>query len=536
MSKLMRLTGLFLMAALVPGVGEAQETEEVVQTSVVLSGDEAALELELSGGRSLKVLLVGGRIYIDGDVVGNYEPGGELEVGWRQMLHDVSEGEFDGAWTAFPGEEYGTGDAAALEAIQAALQAALATVPANMAAEAGEIAREATMAAAALQEAAALAAQEAVEGGLIVELTEIEGLAHSLGRIGLVPALSDLLNGALQPPLRIVLEADEYSLPEGARVDGSLWLVETDAVLAGTVAGNVFVADGSLIIAPSALVEGDLIMVDAIITDQGGTILGQVRDLEAVSPVVVAPVPVRRRIEVVRRGPSILSNIGRGVGTIMQTLAGYLIFCFVGALVVYFFRGQLETVSDTVSFAFGRSFLTGAAAQVLFFPILLVMAVLILPILVIPFYVVGFALAALLGYLAVAHAAGENLTRKRYPSWVARMRRSNSYYYVFNGLAVLMAFFALAGVAEMGGALLAWTFGLLIAAAMILTWVAGTAGLGAALLSRGGTQRKYARPRQVPAMPIRLPTDSLEQELEPIERRARASQRPQGSQEESDEA
>ena len=178
-------------------------------------------------------------------------------------------------------------------------------------------------------------------------------------------------------------------------------------------------------------------------------------------------------------------------------------------------------MSDTVSYSFGRSFVTGLAAEILFFPIILVMTVLVLPIIAIPFYVVGFFLAGLLGYLAVAHAAGENLTRHRFPGWGARMRRSNSYYYVLNGLGVLLAGFAGAAISRMFGPLLGWAQGLLIAAAWILTWVAATSGLGAALLSRGGTRRKYARPLEYPGLPL----DTGADDIGPFESRAEARRR-----------
>jgi hypothetical protein len=528
----MRLLGWLLAAVLVPGTlagQSAQATDEIVEIAVSLSGDEANLDIELTDGRSVQIRLIDGHIYVGGDQVGSYEPGGEFEMAWRDLLRRASEGEFGEAWAPFLAAEYGS-DAGALETMRAAIEASLAIVPATVAAAipaAEDMAVEETIEAAieAAMQGAAVAIQESVEGGLVVKLHEMEGLARSLGRIGLTSELSHELNGALVPPMRIVLEADEYLLPEGALVDESLWLVETDGMVAGTITGNLFVADGSLIIAPSAVIEGDVITLDATIENLGGTIVGEIRDLEAaISPIMVAPRPIRI-IDTGSRGPAFLSNIGRGVGTIMQTFAVFLIFGLIGAVAVYFFRNNLEAVSDTVSYSFGRSFFTGLAAQILFLPVLLVLAVLVLTWIVIPVYVVGSILAVVLGYLAVAHAAGENLTRKRYASWAARMRRSNSYYYVLSGLAVLLGFFAVAGVAEMGGALLAWAYGLLIATAWILSWVASTAGLGASLLSRGGTRRSYARPRQVPELPVQLPADSLEAEMETIQRRARASRR-----------
>jgi MFS family permease len=246
-----------------------------------------------------------------------------------------------------------------------------------------------------------------------------------------------------------------------------------------------------------------VIALEARVRDQGGTIGGEVRhleDIETSARLRVAPV----RTDTRQPWDSPLYYIKRGFGSLIQTVAGYLIFAFLGLLTVYFFRGHLETVSDTISYSFGRSFLAGLAAQILFFPVLLVLIVLVLTLLAVPFYILGFGLAALLGYLAVAHAVGEHVTRRRFPSWPARLRRSNSYYYIFNGLAILLALFAAAAVAQMGGALLGWAHGLLIAAACITTWVAASAGLGAVLLSRAGTRRDFARPREVPDLTVDL--------------------------------
>jgi hypothetical protein len=347
---------------------------------------------------------------------------------------------------------------------------------------------------------AALAIQEAMEevvkGGLVVELSELEGLAGSLGRIGLAPELSRVLNGDLEVPVRIVIDADEYLLPAGATLNNMLILVQTDGVVSGTVASNVLVAEGTLLITEGGRIEGDVIGIDASITNYG-TVVGDLRDARHVAPVVIVP-PVARQIHIRGGGArSISSHVFGGLGSLAKTISVYLLFGFLGALIVYFFRGHLETVSDTVSFSFGRSFLAGLAAEALFAPIGLVLALLVITAIAVPFYVIAFILLALLGYISVAHAAGENLTRHRFPEWAARLRRSNSYYYVLNGLGVLLALFAGAAITEMLSPLLGWAHELLIASAWILTWVAATSGLGAAVLSRAGTRRSYARPREL---------------------------------------
>ncbi len=517
MSKGLR-TAAFLLVACFSGAALYGQTtaNQLIQTGVVLSADEATLELELDGGRSLKVQLLDGHVRVGGKEVGRYQPGGTLESSWRGLLRGAAAGQLASGWTDFAGADYGA-EADVATAIRNALAPLISgETPVTAAAEvaSGAAALEAAAPAAEVLEGSISAqAGEAVSGGLVVELADTERLTRSLSRIGLAPALARALNGDLTAPVRIVLDADQYQLLEGATLEKTLILVETDGIIAGTVSGNVIVAEGALLIRPSGQITGDVVAVNASVQNQG-TILGGLREAPHLGPVIVAPSVQRIRIESPR--PSVLSNVWRGLGSLTQTIAMYLLFAFIGALTVYFFRGHLETVSDTVSYSFGRSFLAGLAAETLFLPIALVMLVLVITAIAIPFYAIAFLVAGLLGYLSVAHAAGENLTRHRFPSWGARMRRSNSYYYVLNGLGILLALFVGAAITDMAYPLLGWAHDLLIAAAWILTWVASTAGLGAALLSRGGTRRTYARPQQIPPRSY----DSFAADMAGIERRA----------------
>jgi hypothetical protein len=526
MPKHSRLTGLILVAAFALPVtlaGQAIETAgEVIQTTVSMSGGATSLELELASGRTLKVQLADGLVYVDGAEVGRYAAGGSLESGWRGLLDGIAEGNWTDAWASFLERDYAAADAEAVAEIMPVLAPLLAAEAAELAQQtveatlnAAEVTDEA-IAAEIAQEIADAINTELVVGGLVVELTEVDGIASSLSRIGLAPELSRVLNGDLETPVRIVLDADEYTLPEEARLEEMLILVQTDAVVAGTIASNVVVAEGSLLITPTGRIDGDVIAIDATVHNQG-TILGDLREAANFAP-VIAPM-VRPSLSVVRYRPSFMDKLAGGFGSLAKTIAMYVLFGFLGAVIVYFFRGHLETVSDTVSFSFGRSFLAGLAAEVLFLPIGLVLTVLIVTAIAVPFYIIGFGLLSLLGYISVAHAAGENLTRHRF-TWPNRMRRSNSYYYVLNGLGVLLALFAGAAITQMASPLLGWAQGLLIASAWILTWVASTAGLGAALLSRAGTRRTYARPYRVPE----LAADSLARDFSSshIERRTTA--------------
>jgi hypothetical protein len=185
-------------------------------------------------------------------------------------------------------------------------------------------------------------------------------------------------------------------------------------------------------------------------------------------------------------------NIQHAVGGIIATLAWLIGLGLLGAGIVYFFRPRLEVVADTARLDMTRSFGVGLAGQLLFVPIGLVLVVGIVTWLVIPFYVLAAALAIPAAFIAAAHATGEMFDLKRY-DWVERLnfRRTNSYWYVWTGLALLLAPFAIGSAMYLLGGLLGFVRGLVFFAGGVIMWAAVTTGLGAILLSRGGSRREY---------------------------------------------
>jgi len=93
----------------------------------------------------------------------------------------------------------------------------------------------------------------------------------------------------------------------------------------------------------------------------------------------------------------------------------------------------------------------------------------------------------LLGYIGVAHAAGEALAERRFyaTDW---FQRGNSYYFLITGLGLLLAPFAVMHAVSMAGPWLGFLSGILGAIGFIATWAALSIGLGAVLLSRAGTR------------------------------------------------
>ena len=105
----------------------------------------------------------------------------------------------------------------------------------------------------------------------------------------------------------------------------------------------------------------------------------------------------------------------------------------------------------------------------------------------VPGFPVVCVLSVLLGYIAVAHAAGESLAERRFyvTDW---FQRGNSYYFLISGFGLLLAMFLASQVVHMAGPWMRAIGGILVFLGVVSTIVAVTTGFGAVLISRGGTR------------------------------------------------
>ena len=277
----------------------------------------------------------------------------------------------------------------------------------------------------------------------------------------------------------------DFSLGSSEDLKGNLLVVDGDADVYGSLRGNLVTVDGDVVVHPGGVVSGDVLTLGGKVRDEGGEIGGEVRTLQ--SGPRQAPVAG----EVTERLSPFESVLRRGAGV----LGVFLTLCALGFGLVMFGRQNLEVVSDTVSHSFGRAFVTGLLGQILLLPTFGMLVVgLILSvagILLLPFAVAVFAMLTVIavvgGYLAVAHAMGETYTRRRMALGVV-IGSANSYRYLLVGLlglASVWAAWALFGWVPIAGSIV-W------GAAFFVSWLLGTAGFGAALLSRAGIKENFA--------------------------------------------
>lgn len=270
-----------------------------------------------------------------------------------------------------------------------------------------------------------------------------------------------------------------YSVGSEQTLQGHLLILRGNADVYGRVQGNVVAVDGDVIVHTGAVIQGDVLAIHGKVREQGGVVDGEIRTLSAAP--ASAAVPVSPMQLTLRR---------------FAGLAGVVITLGVlGLGLVAFGRHNLEIVSDTVSHSFGRAFVTGLLGQILLLPtfgmIVVGLVLSVAGILLLPFAVVAYVLLAVVGlvggYLAVAHALGETYTRRRLAQGTM-VTAPNSYRFLLTGLVAMLALW------------LAWAaFGwvpvagdLIRGAAILVTWFLGTAGFGAALLSRAGVRGNFA--------------------------------------------
>ncbi len=265
-------------------------------------------------------------------------------------------------------------------------------------------------------------------------------------------------------------------------MSGPVVVAAGDLRVRGVIRGTAVAIAGDIVVENGGSVTGDAIAVLGSVVNEGGVIAGTSRTFTGSFPwlrdVEQAPPP------------------RRGTGDAMSLSLGWLvIMLLIGIGVLVFAGAYLDGVSDVLEQSFGRSFLVGIAGELGLIPVLILivaaLAITVVGILLIPFAIVAYVLAVAgfltLGFLSVARLAGGGLGSNR---GEARGRALRSLVF---GIAIFMGVWVLAAAFQWSPVI----SGILQMIALAVTWVAATAGFGAAILSRAGTHRDAAKKAMV---------------------------------------
>ncbi|MFL5576078.1 MAG: hypothetical protein ACJ79S_08940 [Gemmatimonadaceae bacterium] len=284
-------------------------------------------------------------------------------------------------------------------------------------------------------------------------------------------------------------------VPADVTLPGTAAVARGDLDVFGTVDGNAIALGGDVVVHPGGRVRGDVLSVYGRVRAEGGTVDGEMRALQG----PVGPLPRG----LAAAAPAPVSPAAATARALKISLGWLVMLSLIGIGVLLFAERYLEGVVETVERAYSRAFWAGVVGELGLIPALLVLivalAITLVGILLIPFAVVAFWLAAMglltLGFVAVAQVTGEALLRGRARSALtergATLRALVTGIALYTGLWVVAAAFTWSPVVG----------GILRGLAFAITWVAATAGLGAALLSRAGTRRESERERAAPSRP-----------------------------------
>jgi len=493
MSLLRRTLAVLGFAALAFPVGADAQLRQIVSKTVSASSAAATIELEFADDGALEITFDAGTVYVDGEAVGSYEPGNALDTAWRDMLADAMTLE-NGALAAMLVEwnaaDHADGATDTVVEVDRAIDDALRV--AQEQADAGS-------------ESAAMSVENRV--------TLLRALVGSANRLG---ALEEALEGI---DARFEVHTEDVVVEEGSVVEGTVVVIGASLRVEGEIEGDAVVVGGALDIRESGVIGGQARIADTRMLRNDGEIRGGLVDVLEDEREVEATLRDRLREEIraeirndlrteIRNatrlehdnGFSIMSPLRpvlRGVGGVLEKLILVFVLGLLGAGFLSFAGENMDAIAETARKAPGRSAMVGFAGSFLLIPVWILGAVALavsiigIPVAIawLPLFPLAAALAALLGYVAVARNAGEWLADSNFP-WTGWIRKSNPLVTLFGGLLGL-TFAFMAGHVISIAPFLGVFAGLLFAIGAIITFFAMQIGFGAVILTRGGRKREY---------------------------------------------
>lgn len=480
------LAGLALLALSLPATAASQE-RTVLSKEISVGRSEASMRLEFSSGSPLEIALRDGSVYVDGEATGAYTAGDGLDTAWRSLL----------------------GEAVSLDDGALARRLRDWSPPSDLSGDRLELAQTIDHS---LEDA--LAAPEApAKPSVDVSMSGDDGalVRALLGQTDRLAVLGQALDG-IGSNMKLHV-GEDVTVAKGETLEGSLVVVQGDVRIEGDVTGDVVVVDGTLEMADGGHVEGDVRLADATLTRDGGSIDGDVVNVERTERDLEREIRARVRTELrdeirnevranTRRntGGSFFNpfrNIFRGVGGLIENLVSILVLGLIGMGVVSFAPRNLEVVAETARRAPGRAAMVGLAGMFMLIPVWVVGAIVLtvsivgIPVMIawLPLFPLAAVAAAVLGYLAVARNVGEWLADSgyRYTDWI---RKTNALHLVVGGIAGLSLFFVAANVLRMVP-FFGFFRGLLVFGGVLASMATVLIGFGSVLLTRAGRRPEY---------------------------------------------
>lgn len=465
-----------------PSASVAQERDvvaqerDVVANTVVVSSDEASLDLEFSDGGRLSLSFSGGVVRFGDETLGRYDADGEADRAWRQLLADVlplTNGPLARRLREWePDEARSAVDRRLLDEVNQVLERALmrTAAPSGLAPSG--------------------APQEDGWASEFMQGAQVEGFWAAVRDI-------DLTSFG-------IVAGEDHAVTEDAVVDHGLLVVDGRLDVHGTVQGDVVLVDATMAVHEGGSVRGDVRYVGSRIERMGGVVAGDLVDLVRVQRRDAERERDRMRAElrrelrqfdhrpVHRQEPSAFARVGKALSGLVATAALFVVLALLaaGATTVAGDRGEI--VTKAVGRDPAKSLAVGLAGAFLALPVYVVgivaLAVTIIGILGlfiwIPLFPIAALAAAFVGLVATSRHVGAWALARDYV-FLQWANPDNRIHMAVVGLAVMLLPLA-AGKLLDPMPLIGWTGDLLEGLSTVSLAVAAVAGLGAVITTRGG--------------------------------------------------
>lgn len=503
-----------------PRAAEAEAIGQALQiptySEVSVSSRAAILTLEFAGVPPVQFALENGVVRVDGTEVGRYTTGDPLDVSWRALLAEAVSAQ-NGAlaqrlreWPV-PARLSGVSLEGA-RALKAELDAVLETPQPSL-----------TPGASGALGTMGVALDPTTERALLDLILANPGRAEAISAL-----LARRRPDQAGAPFQLEVGQPVYIEP-ATSVEGSLFVVDGDVRIEGTLTGDLLVLGGTIRLGESGAVSGDLFWIDGDFRGRPDQIRGEALQIEVVGTADPAQSGARSAREegsaglrdgfrdgfrdgaetsgtasrsTTRRyeGPAFFRNFFSGLGSLLQAGVSFALLLALGIAGLRFFPRRFEIVARTAAQNPGRSLAVGGAGLLLT-PFLyltggvvLVITIIGIPVAVLWLLLFPLALVAALhlGYLSAARTLGGWWVARGDTFVPKRLDATRPVAHLGLGLALLLVGYAVAALFEMGGGWFAIFRGLTLFGTFVAGAAAMATGLGAVLLSRGGQRGDWA--------------------------------------------
>ncbi len=280
-------------------------------------------------------------------------------------------------------------------------------------------------------------------------------------------------------------------------VDGDVAVINGDLELYGEIEGDVAVIGGDAKLYSGSKIEGDFAVVGGkIYKEEGAKIEGVMTEasigpfkvlLKFIPPLISVPgkVEIHEDKQAEEKGKIVVKVDRKGfkpLKTIFVIIWGVslsLLALIIGLII----PAPVENMNMFIEKKAGYSFLTGFLAEILFVPVIILLAMSILGIPIIPFFIIAFILALLLALVPSSLFTGKILKKN------LTFLPNKPYILSFTGLLFVFVIWILGSLLNIGDSILG-IFGLVITLiAIFILYLYFTFGLGSIILSRLGTRK-----------------------------------------------